>query len=177
MFLFQFERWWQWGPRPGPRHTERQWDGKNWRRGPEPLQEKGLAGGKCAFAAFKLNRMAQSLSSVLQMVVPAAGEHPLQYNYTFWYSRRTPGRPASTQSYEQNIKQIGSFASVSRSTRQGFCCGLNWFSLLWNPAVYWVFSRWSSSGVSIVTWSGPVIWRATVTSTSSRRVSNRCGRY
>lgn len=48
------------------------------------------------------------------MVVPGAGEHPLQYNYTFWYSRRTPGRPASTQSYEQNIKQIGSFASVSR---------------------------------------------------------------
>lgn len=46
------------------------------------------------------------------MVVPGAGEHPLQYNYTFWYSRRTPGRPASTQSYEQNIKQIGSFASV-----------------------------------------------------------------
>ncbi|KAA8587307.1 hypothetical protein FQN60_016169 [Etheostoma spectabile] len=46
-----------------------------------------------------------------KMVVPGAGEHPLQYNYTFWYSRRTPGRPASTQSYEQNIKQIGSFAS------------------------------------------------------------------
>lgn len=51
-------------------------------------------------------------SFLLQMVVPGAGEHPLQYNYTFWYSRRTPGRPASTQSYEQNIKQIGSFASV-----------------------------------------------------------------
>lgn len=47
-----------------------------------------------------------------QVAVPGAGEHPLQYNYTFWYSRRTPGRPASTQSYEQNIKQIGSFASV-----------------------------------------------------------------
>lgn len=59
--------------------------------------------------------MAQSLSFVLQMVVPGAGEHPLQYNYTVWYSRRTPGRPASTQSYEQNIKPIGSFASVSRS--------------------------------------------------------------
>uniref|UniRef100_A0A3Q4HQ75 Eukaryotic translation initiation factor 4E type 2 n=1 Tax=Neolamprologus brichardi TaxID=32507 RepID=A0A3Q4HQ75_NEOBR len=46
-----------------------------------------------------------------------AGEHPLQYNYTFWYSRRTPGRPASTQSYEQNIKQIGSFASVEQFWR------------------------------------------------------------
>lgn len=50
---------------------------------------------------------------LLQAVVPGAGEHPLQYNYSFWYSRRTPGRPASTQSYEQNIKQIGSFASVT----------------------------------------------------------------
>ncbi|MGH0134884.1 UNVERIFIED_CONTAM: hypothetical protein FKN15_056234 [Acipenser sinensis] len=42
---------------------------------------------------------------------PGAGEHPLQYNYTFWYSRRTPSRPANTQSYEQNIKHIGSVAS------------------------------------------------------------------
>uniref|UniRef100_A0A673KYI2 Eukaryotic translation initiation factor 4E type 2 n=1 Tax=Sinocyclocheilus rhinocerous TaxID=307959 RepID=A0A673KYI2_9TELE len=49
--------------------------------------------------------------------VPGAGEHPLQYNYSFWYSRRTPGRPASTQSYEQNIKQIGSFASVEQFWR------------------------------------------------------------
>lgn len=48
-----------------------------------------------------------------QAVVPGPAEHPLQYNYTFWYSRRTPGRPTSSQSYEQNIKQIGTFASVS----------------------------------------------------------------
>ncbi|RXN20103.1 calpain-10 [Labeo rohita] len=54
---------------------------------------------------------------VQEAVVPGAGEHPLQYNYTFWYSRRTPGRPASTQSYEQNIKQIGSFASVEQFWR------------------------------------------------------------
>ncbi|CAB1317127.1 unnamed protein product [Coregonus sp. 'balchen'] len=27
------------------------------------------------------------------------------------FDARTPGRPASTQSYESNIKQIGSFAS------------------------------------------------------------------
>ncbi|XP_041848857.1 eukaryotic translation initiation factor 4E type 2 isoform X1 [Melanotaenia boesemani] len=56
-------------------------------------------------------------STKKKMVVPGAGEHPLQYNYTFWYSRRTPGRPASTQSYEQNIKQIGSFASVEQFWR------------------------------------------------------------
>lgn len=47
-------------------------------------------------------------------VVPGPAEHPLQYNYTFWYSRRTPGRPTSSQSYEQNIKQIGTFASVEQ---------------------------------------------------------------
>ncbi|KAB5546785.1 hypothetical protein PHYPO_G00075910 [Pangasianodon hypophthalmus] len=47
-------------------------------------------------------------------VTPAPGEHPLQYNYTFWYSRRTPSRPANTQSYEQNIRQIGTVASVEQ---------------------------------------------------------------
>ncbi|XP_028654034.2 eukaryotic translation initiation factor 4E type 2-like isoform X2 [Erpetoichthys calabaricus] len=47
-------------------------------------------------------------------VTPGVGEHPLQYNYTFWYSRRTPSRPANTQSYEQNIKQIGTVASVEQ---------------------------------------------------------------
>ncbi|TRY69724.1 hypothetical protein DNTS_035407, partial [Danionella cerebrum] len=56
-------------------------------------------------------------TSKRKAVVPGAGEHPLQYNYTFWYSRRTPGRPTSTQSYEQNIKQIGSFASVEQFWR------------------------------------------------------------
>ncbi|CAF91364.1 unnamed protein product [Tetraodon nigroviridis] len=50
-------------------------------------------------------------------VCPAAGEHPLQYNYTFWYSRRTPSRPASSQSYEQNIRQIGTVASVEQFWR------------------------------------------------------------
>ncbi|KAL1005220.1 hypothetical protein UPYG_G00056250 [Umbra pygmaea] len=49
-----------------------------------------------------------------KMVSAAAGEHPLQYNYTFWYSRRTPSRPANTISYEQNIRQIGTVASVEQ---------------------------------------------------------------
>ncbi|XP_077343762.1 eukaryotic translation initiation factor 4E type 2 isoform X1 [Lithobates pipiens] len=53
----------------------------------------------------------------LPIVVPGPAEHPLQYNYTFWYSRRTPGRPTSSQSYEQNIKQIGTFASVEQFWR------------------------------------------------------------
>ncbi|XP_055501400.1 eukaryotic translation initiation factor 4E type 2 isoform X5 [Leucoraja erinacea] len=52
-------------------------------------------------------------------VVPGPGEHPLQYNYTFWYSRRTPGRPTSSQSYEQNVKQIGTFASDEANKNGG----------------------------------------------------------
>ncbi|XP_023999328.1 eukaryotic translation initiation factor 4E family member 2 related sequence 1 [Salvelinus sp. IW2-2015] len=47
-------------------------------------------------------------------VSPAAGEHPLQYNYTLWYSRRTPSRPANTQSYEQNIRQKGAVVNVEQ---------------------------------------------------------------
>ncbi|KAJ4919144.1 hypothetical protein JOQ06_005125 [Pogonophryne albipinna] len=43
-----------------------------------------------------------------KMVCPAAGEHPLQFNYSFWFSRRTPSRPSSSTSYEQNIRHIGS---------------------------------------------------------------------
>ncbi|KAL7991108.1 hypothetical protein Chor_014538 [Crotalus horridus] len=56
-------------------------------------------------------------SAKRKAAVPGPAEHPLQYNYTFWYSRRTPGRPTSSQSYEQNIKQIGTFASVEQFWR------------------------------------------------------------
>lgn len=47
-----------------------------------------------------------------------------------------------------------------------------------NSSSCWLLSllRWSSSGVSIVTWSVQVIWQAIVTSTSSRRALNPCGR-
>lgn len=43
--------------------------------------------------------------------VPGPAEQPLQHSYTFWNSRRISGRPTSSQSYEQNIKQMGTFAS------------------------------------------------------------------
>uniref|UniRef100_UPI00398E8A93 eukaryotic translation initiation factor 4E type 2 isoform X2 n=1 Tax=Pristiophorus japonicus TaxID=55135 RepID=UPI00398E8A93 len=58
-------------------------------------------------------------STKRKTVVPGPGEHPLQYNYTFWYSRRTPGRPTSSQSYEQNVKQIGTFASDEANKNGG----------------------------------------------------------
>jgi len=38
-------------------------------------------------------------------VKPGPGEHPLQFNYTFWFSRRTPGKQTSSQSYDQNLKK------------------------------------------------------------------------
>ena len=40
------------------------------------------------------------------------GEHPLQFRYSLWFSRRTAGSKNSATSYEQSIKPIGTFASV-----------------------------------------------------------------
>ncbi|KAK2538488.1 hypothetical protein Q9233_002348 [Columba guinea] len=74
-------------------------------------------------------------------VVPGPAEHPLQYNYTFWYSRRTPGRPTSSQSYEQNIKQIGTFASVSISLLSLCPLGTMWPSWLAYPCALAVRNR------------------------------------
>ncbi|XP_053425120.1 eukaryotic translation initiation factor 4E type 2-like [Nycticebus coucang] len=65
----------------------------------------------------KTERDKNQNSSKRQAVVPGPAEHPLQYNYTRWYSRRTPGRPTSSQSYEQNIKQIDTSASVEQFWR------------------------------------------------------------
>ena len=40
---------------------------------------------------------------------PGPGEHPLQYNYSIWFSRRSP----KNTTYDQSLKFISSFASVS----------------------------------------------------------------
>ncbi|CAB0011788.1 unnamed protein product [Nesidiocoris tenuis] len=51
-----------------------------------------------------------------QQLVPIEippGDHKLQYNYWLWYSRRSPGKQ-SVQSYDQNLKLIGSFGSVEQ---------------------------------------------------------------
>jgi len=71
----------------------------------------------------KTERDKNQSSSKRKAVVPGPAEHPLQYNYTFWYSRRTPGRPTSSQSYEQNIKQIGTFASKENEISNNCFCG------------------------------------------------------
>lgn len=46
-------------------------------------------------------------------VKPNPGENPLQCPYVFWFSRRPPGKVQSATNYENNIKIVGKFASVS----------------------------------------------------------------
>ena len=45
-----------------------------------------------------------------KMALP--GEHPLQFNYAFWFSRRNPG--GKQTSYDQNLKQVFVVASVEQ---------------------------------------------------------------
>lgn len=40
--------------------------------------------------------------------------HRLQYQYWFWYSRRTPGKVTSVQTYDDNLKLIQKFATVEQ---------------------------------------------------------------
>lgn len=56
-------------------------------------------------------------------------------------------------------------------------CLLDSFNALCWFRPFLSFLRWSSSGVFIVTWSGQVTSQATVTSTFSKRVLSRCGRW
>ncbi|CAK8697850.1 eukaryotic translation initiation factor 4E type 2-like [Clavelina lepadiformis] len=47
-------------------------------------------------------------------VAPGPGEHPLQYTYCFWYSKKPPGRNPDPSSFEKNMKIIGTFRSVEQ---------------------------------------------------------------
>ncbi|PVD18343.1 hypothetical protein C0Q70_20892 [Pomacea canaliculata] len=44
---------------------------------------------------------------------PGPGEHPLQFNYSIWFSKRTPGNKTST-TFGQHLKFVASFASVEQ---------------------------------------------------------------
>jgi len=46
-----------------------------------------------------------------EVVTPNEGEHPLQFPYSFWYSKRMPGKASS---YDQNLKLMGTVASVEQ---------------------------------------------------------------
>lgn len=47
------------------------------------------------------------------LVIPET-DHKLQFAYWLWFSRRSPGKQASLQSYDQNLKLIGRFGSVEQ---------------------------------------------------------------
>ncbi|XP_034246010.1 eukaryotic translation initiation factor 4E type 2-like isoform X2 [Thrips palmi] len=47
------------------------------------------------------------------LVIPES-DHKLQFAYWLWFSRRSPGKQASLQSYDQNLKLIGRFGSVEQ---------------------------------------------------------------
>ncbi|XP_037782941.1 eukaryotic translation initiation factor 4E type 2-like isoform X1 [Penaeus monodon] len=50
----------------------------------------------------------------LPQVEVKPGEHPLQYTYSLWFSRRAPGKQATTQNYDQNLQLLARFASVEQ---------------------------------------------------------------
>ncbi|XP_064638524.1 eukaryotic translation initiation factor 4E type 2-like [Lineus longissimus] len=47
-----------------------------------------------------------------KIVKPGPGEHTLQFIYSLWFSRRSPGK--QSVSYDQNLKRVGTFASVEQ---------------------------------------------------------------
>lgn len=49
-----------------------------------------------------------------QPIVVPNGEHPLQFTYCLWFSRRAPGKHAAPQSFDQNLKMVGRFGSVEQ---------------------------------------------------------------
>lgn len=52
--------------------------------------------------------------SAIQMVHPGPDEHPLQYTYCFWFSKRPPGKNHDTATFEKNMKVAGTFSSVEQ---------------------------------------------------------------
>ncbi|KAK3094739.1 hypothetical protein FSP39_005620 [Pinctada imbricata] len=48
------------------------------------------------------------------VTTPGPGEHPLQFNYALWFSRKSPGKHSTQTSYDQNLKLVGTFASVEQ---------------------------------------------------------------
>ncbi|XP_075238124.1 eukaryotic translation initiation factor 4E homologous protein isoform X1 [Lycorma delicatula] len=49
----------------------------------------------------------------MPLVIPP-NDHKLQYSYWLWFSRRSPGKQTSVQSFDQNLKLIGKFGSVEQ---------------------------------------------------------------
>ncbi|RDD46678.1 Eukaryotic translation initiation factor 4E type 2 [Trichoplax sp. H2] len=56
-------------------------------------------------------------SKALSDATVAVGEHALNSKFTFWFSRRPPGKQQTPVNYEENIKPVGTVASAS----EGHC--------------------------------------------------------
>ena len=45
--------------------------------------------------------------------VPPPGENKLEYAYSLWFTHRARGSVSTSSNYEENIKFVGSFGTVS----------------------------------------------------------------
>lgn len=53
-------------------------------------------------------------SSQNHAMAEPTGHHRLQYRYNLWFSKRAPGKLASTQSYDQTLKLLATFGTVEQ---------------------------------------------------------------
>ncbi|XP_015589433.1 eukaryotic translation initiation factor 4E type 2 isoform X1 [Cephus cinctus] len=60
------------------------------------------------------SRETQKTDKDMPVIEINPNEHKLQYAYALWYSRRSPGKQTNIQSYDQNLKLVGRFASVEQ---------------------------------------------------------------
>nr|CAG4645753.1 EOG090X0BMA [Lynceus sp. MCZ IZ 141354] len=59
----------------------------------------------------KDSAMARSLQESIEV---GPDEHALQFTYSLWFSRRSQGKHAGPQNFDQNLKLVGRFASVEQ---------------------------------------------------------------
>nr|CAG4650416.1 EOG090X0BMA [Sida crystallina] len=64
---------------------------------------------ECGFKADKRKK-----ETPLPPVQVPANENRLQFTYCLWFSRRAPGKHSAPQSFDQNLKIVGRFASVEQ---------------------------------------------------------------
>lgn len=60
------------------------------------------------------NSFKNSDEEMYKQMKPGKGEHPLQYTYCFWYSKRPPGRPTDATAFERNMRIVSTVASVEQ---------------------------------------------------------------
>lgn len=69
---------------------------------------------------MSFSRFTSQCSADSDNVEPGEGEHRLQYRYTFWFSRKQPGKQLA--SYNESLKKVQTIASVSESMFEATVC-------------------------------------------------------